>query len=235
MRVVVIGGGGREQAIGWACRRFGHEVTLSPDLDAIDLAATDLVIPGPEVTLAAGTADRCAELGVPCFGPTAELARLESSKGYARDLASSLGIPGPAFARFESGDVDPALTWWRQLGRPVVVKLDGLAAGKGVAVPDGDAETEAAIRAVEGPFVLEERMTGPECSLLALCDGRNAVALPLAQDHKRIGEGDTGPNTGGIGACTRRRRSSSMPASCWRRSSSRSSTTSPPPARRMSA
>ena len=92
------------------------------------------------------------------------------------------------------------MAWWRSLGGPVVVKLDGLAAGKGVAVPDGDAETEAAIRRAVGAFVLEERMTGPECSLLALCDGTTAVALPLAQDHKRIGEGDTGPNTGGMGA-----------------------------------
>ena len=158
------------------------------------------MLPGPEAALVAGAADRCAAAGVPCFGPTAELARLESSKGFARDLATSLGIPGPAYARFEAGEVDRALGWWRALGRPVVVKLDGLAAGKGVTVPADDAETEAAIRAAVGPFVLEERMTGPECTLLALCDGRTAVALPLAQDHKRIGEGDTGPNTGGMGA-----------------------------------
>ena len=104
------------------------------------------MIPGPEAALVAGAADRCAELGVPCFGPTAALAALESSKGYARELAAELGIPGPAFARFAADDVDGALAWWRGLGRPVVVKLDGLAAGKGVTVPDGDAETEAAIR-----------------------------------------------------------------------------------------
>ncbi len=128
------------------------------------------------------------------------LAALESSKGFARQLATSLGIPGPAFARFAAGDVDAALAWWHELGGPVVVKLDGLAGGKGVTVPADDAETEAAIRAAGEAFVLEERMTGPECSLLALCDGRRAVALPLAQDHKRIGEGDTGPNTGGMGA-----------------------------------
>jgi phosphoribosylamine--glycine ligase/phosphoribosylaminoimidazole synthetase len=200
MRVAVLGTGGREQAIAWACRRHGHDVTLAADLDGIDLAATDLVIPGPEATLVAGAADRCAAAGVPCFGPTAELARLESSKGHARQLASSLGIPGPAFARFAGGDAAAALAWWRTLGRPVVVKLDGLAGGKGVTVPADDASTEAAIRAAAEPFVLEERMTGPECSLLALCDGRRAIALPIAQDHKRIGEGDTGPNTGGMGA-----------------------------------
>ena len=133
-------------------------------------------------------------------GRPPQLAALESSKGFARELATSLGIPGPAFARFTAGDVDGALAWWRQLGRPVVVKLDGLAGGKGVTVPADDAETAAAIRDAGEAFVLEERMTGPECSLLALCDGRTAVALPLAQDHKRIGEGDTGPNTGGMGA-----------------------------------
>jgi phosphoribosylamine--glycine ligase/phosphoribosylaminoimidazole synthetase len=200
MRVAVLGGGGREQAIAWACRRHGHDVVVAPDLDAVDLAATDLVIPGPEGLLVAGAADRCTAAGVPCFGPTAALAALESSKGYARDLATSLGIPGPRFARFVAGDAEDALAWWRTLGRPVVVKLDGLAAGKGVTVPDDDAATEAAIRGAGEAFVLEERMSGPECSLLALCDGRTAVALPLAQDHKRIGEGDTGPNTGGMGA-----------------------------------
>jgi phosphoribosylamine--glycine ligase/phosphoribosylaminoimidazole synthetase len=200
MRVAVLGGGGREQAIAWACRRHGHDVTIAAALDDVDLAATDLVIPGPEASLVAATADRCAAAGVPCFGPTADLALLESSKGHARQLATSLGIPGPAFARFDGGDVEGALTWWRSLGRPVVVKLDGLAGGKGVTVPAGDAETEAAIRGAGAPFLLEERMTGPECSLLALCDGRRAVALPLAQDHKRIGEGDSGPNTGGMGA-----------------------------------
>ena len=141
---------------------------------------------------------RAPRRGLPCFGPTAELARLESSKGYARQLASCLGIPGPASPA--STRPTPAIAWCRSLGRPVVVKLDGLAAGKGVTVPADDDETIAAIRAAAGPFVLEERLSGPECSLLALCDGRMAPALPLAQDHKRIGEGDTGPNTGGMGA-----------------------------------
>ncbi len=200
MRVTVVGGGGREQAIAWACRRHGHHVDLVDDVDAIAWDAVDLVIPGPEAALVAGVADECARRGVPCFGPTAALARLESSKGYSRELATSLGIPGPAFARFPPGEAETAVAWWRDLGRPVVVKLDGLAAGKGVTVPDGEVATEAAIRGAEGPFLLEERMGGPECSLLALCDGRVAIALPLAQDHKRIGEGDTGPNTGGMGA-----------------------------------
>ena len=198
MRVLVIGGGGREQAIAWACRHHGHDVRLAADLGEAAPSDTDLVFPGPEAALAAGVADECARRGIPCFGPTAELARLESSKTFARDLATSLGIPGPRFASFD--DHDSAITWWRDLGRPVVVKLDGLAAGKGVSVPDGDAATIEAIRSTSGAFLLEERLTGPECSLLALCDGVRAVALPLAQDHKRLGEGDTGPNTGGMGA-----------------------------------
>ncbi|MDX2381248.1 MAG: phosphoribosylformylglycinamidine cyclo-ligase, partial [Acidimicrobiia bacterium] len=139
-----------------------------------------------------------------CFGPTKTLAQLESSKGYARELATSLGIPGPASRRFtdEVGSPDAAIAWYGELNRPVVVKLDGLAAGKGVTVPGSRAETIDAIRAAagRGAFVLEERLHGPECSLLALCDGSRAVALPLAQDHKRIGEGDTGSMTGGMGA-----------------------------------
>jgi phosphoribosylamine--glycine ligase/phosphoribosylaminoimidazole synthetase len=200
MRVLVIGGGGREQAIAWACRHHGHDVRLAADLGDASTSDTDLVIPGPEASLAAGVADECARRGLPCFGPTSELARLESSKSYARDLATELGVPGPRAAAFD--DAGAALAWWRELDRPVVVKLDGLAAGKGVTVPDDDAATVRAIEAAAatGTFVLEERLRGPECSLLALCDGTRAVALPLAQDHKRLGEGDTGPNTGGMGA-----------------------------------
>ena len=202
MRVLVVGGGGREHAIAWACEQHGHTVSISPELGDVTADDIDLVIPGPESVLVAGLADECAFRKIPCFGPTSKQARIESSKGYSRHLATSLGVPGPTYERFEeNGDVE-ALAWWRELGKPVVVKLDGLAAGKGVIVPADDAETEAAIAstALLGPFVLEERLSGPECSLLALCDGSVAVALPLAQDHKRIGEGDTGPNTGGMGA-----------------------------------
>lgn len=203
MRVAVIGSGGREHAIAWACRRHGHDVTLREGLDDVELTAVDLVIPGPEAALVAGVADRCAERAVPCFGPTADLARLEASKSFARELAAALGVPGPRFARFAAGDADGARAWWGELGSAVVVKLDGLHGGKGVTVPRSDAEAEAAITAAAAmgqAFVLEELMSGPECSLLALCDGRTARPLPLAQDHKRIGEGDTGPNTGGMGA-----------------------------------
>ena len=198
MRVLVIGSGGREAAIAWACGRHGHAVRIAADLPSpID---ADLVIVGPEAALVAGVADRCADEGVPCFGPTAGLAKLESSKGFTRTLAQTLGLPSPAFHM--SSSVDEALTWWRAFGKPVVVKLDGLAAGKGVIVPDTLEDTEAAIRELleQGPIVLEERLTGPECSLMAMCDGTVARPLPVAQDHKRIGEGDTGPNTGGMGA-----------------------------------
>ncbi|WP_205528767.1 phosphoribosylamine--glycine ligase [Desertimonas flava] len=202
MNVLVIGSGGREQAIAWACRRHGHHVTLATELPPVDGPQPDLVIPGPEAVLVAGIADECARREVPCFGPTAELARLESSKGFARHLSTSLGIPGPAFAQFDQGEADEAKAWIERLDQPVVVKADGLAGGKGVAIPDTFDEALVAVDivAATGPFVLEERMTGPELSLLALCDGSTAVALPLAQDHKRIGEGDTGPNTGGMGA-----------------------------------
>lgn len=202
MRVVVVGGGGRERAIAWACRRHGHDVEIMAGIDEVLSAAgtIDLVIPGPEQVLVDGLADRCAAAQIPCFGPTAELARLESSKSHARELATALGIPGPRWARFAAGDHTGAVTWWRDLGAPVVVKLDGLAAGKGVVVPADDAETVAAIEATTTEFVVEECLHGPEVSLLALCDGERAVALPLAQDHKRIGEADTGPNTGGMGA-----------------------------------
>ena len=202
MRVLVVGGGGREHAIAWACEQHGHTVSVSAELGSVTANDVDLVIPGPESVLVAGLADECAFRKIPCFGPTSKQARIESSKGYSRHLATSLGVPGPVYERFEENGDAAALAWWRELGKPVVVKLDGLAAGKGVIVPADDAETEAAIRAtaILGPFVLEERLSGPECSLLALCDGSTAVALPLAQDHKRIGEGDTGPNTGGMGA-----------------------------------
>ncbi len=204
MRVLIVGAGGREHAIALNCRTSGHEVVMVADVTGIEarLTGVDLVIPGPEAALVAGIASTCASAGVPCFGPTAELARLESSKAHARDVTTRLGIPGPRWSRFDSGQIDEALGWWRSLGSPVVVKQDGLAAGKGVVVPTDDASTVEAITALasRGAFLLEERMSGPECSLLALCDGTTAIALPLAQDHKRIGEGDRGPNTGGMGA-----------------------------------
>jgi len=201
VRVVIVGSGGRESAIAWACARHGHDAAITPEFDAANPGAdVDLVIVGPESALAAGVADECAAAGIACFGPVAELARLETSKGYTRALAVQLGLPSPQF--FRSDHHHDAIKWWRQLGQPVVVKLDGLAAGKGVIVPTNPAATDAAIRSLvaQGPIVVEERLTGTECSLMALCDGTTARALPIAQDHKRIGEADTGANTGGMGA-----------------------------------
>ena len=198
MRVLVIGSGGRESAIAWACTRHGHDVSITAAL-APD-AVADLVIVGPETALAAGVADECFRRRIPCFGPTAELARLESSKSYTRELANELGLPSPR--HFATSSTDEAIAWWRALDAPIVVKQDGLAAGKGVVVPDTDEATLAAITTsiTYGPIVVEERLAGPECSLMALCDGKVARPLPIAQDHKRIGAADTGPNTGGMGA-----------------------------------
>ncbi|MEP7202829.1 MAG: phosphoribosylamine--glycine ligase [Ilumatobacteraceae bacterium] len=198
MRVLVIGSGGRESAIAWACTRHGHEVAITAQL-APD-ATADLVIVGPETALAAGVADECLRRRLPCFGPTAELARLESSKSYTRELATALGLPSPR--HFSTSSPAEAIAWWRALGAPIVVKQDGLAAGKGVVVPDTDEATLTAIATLitHGPIVIEEQLTGPECSLMALCDGKVARPLPIAQDHKRLGEADTGLNTGGMGA-----------------------------------
>jgi phosphoribosylamine--glycine ligase/phosphoribosylaminoimidazole synthetase len=198
VRVLVIGSGGREAAIASACRAHGHYVEMAAALP--DQPQADLVIVGPESALVAGVADRCAALRIPCFGPTASLAKLESSKGFTRMLAGRLGLASPAYHL--SSSPEEAIDWWQEFGKPVVVKLDGLAAGKGVIVPDGDEATRAAIHELiaQGPIVLEERLSGPECSLMALCDGKVARPLPIAQDHKRIGEGDTGLNTGGMGA-----------------------------------
>jgi len=168
--------------------------------------AVTLVVIGPEAPLAAGLADELREQGLTVFGPGADGAQLEASKAWAKQLMTQAGVPtAPSWvvtSRTEGLDL------LHRLGRPPVVKADGLAAGKGVTVASTMAEAEAAVdRAFAGAFgrageqlVLEERLEGPEVSVLALCDGRDLVLLPPAQDHKRIGEGDTGPNTGGMGA-----------------------------------
>jgi len=198
VNVLVIGSGGRESALAWACRRHGHDVTIASSL--APGARADLVIVGPETALADGVADECKRRRIPCFGPTADVARLETSKAFARALATTLDIPSPR--HFVATTLDEACQGWRSLGSAIVVKQDGLAGGKGVVVPSSDDETVAAIGSLcaIGPIVLEERLVGPEFSLMALCDGKVARALPIAQDHKRIGEADTGPNTGGMGA-----------------------------------
>ena len=158
----------------------------------------DLVVIGPEAPLVAGVADRLRAAGIAVFGPDAAAARLEGSKGFTKDLCRENGIPTADYVRVEDrGDARLALD---RFGLPVVIKADGLAAGKGVTVAATREEAEDAIDEAAGPLVIEEFLAGEEASLFALVDGETAVPLASAQDHKRVGEGDTGPNTGGMGA-----------------------------------
>ena len=182
-----------------------HNVAATDINGIIALCNTNrvsLVVIGPEAPLAAGLVDALHTAGIAAFGPTQALARLESDKSYAREVAHLLNLPGPHCATFKQGDETSALAWYAQLGADIVVKQSGLAGGKGVVVPNSANETTTAIREAIalGDVVLEERLFGTECSLIALSDGNTSVAFPLAQDHKRIGEGDTGLNTGGMGA-----------------------------------
>ena len=159
----------------------------------------DLVVIGPEAPLVAGIGDRLREAGFAVFGPDAAAARLEGSKGFTKDLCAGHAIPTARYARTENeADALAALDGFEI---PVVIKADGLAAGKGVTVATSREEAEDAIRAAgDSPLVIEEFLEGEEASLFALVDGATAISLATAQDHKRVGEGDTGPNTGGMGA-----------------------------------
>ena len=159
----------------------------------------DLIVVGPEAPLVAGVADAARAAGFAVFGPSAAAAMLEGSKGFTKDLCTRAGIPTAAYVRVET--VAEALAALDRFAIPVVIKADGLAAGKGVTVALSRAEAETAISvAGDGPMVIEEFLEGEEASLFALVDGETAVVLASAQDHKRVGEGDTGPNTGGMGA-----------------------------------
>lgn len=159
----------------------------------------DLIVVGPEAPLVAGVADAARAAGIATFGPSAAAAQLEGSKGFTKDLCAHAGIPTADYVRVET--VAGALAALGRFSIPVVIKADGLAAGKGVTVAMTRDEAEAAIRtAGDGPMVIEEFLEGEEASLFALVDGTRAIALASAQDHKRVGEGDTGPNTGGMGA-----------------------------------
>jgi phosphoribosylamine--glycine ligase len=222
MNILLLGSGGREDALAWRLRqspscdeliaapgnpgiaRWAECVAIDPvDANAVtDLArrrAIDLVVIGPEAPLVAGVSDTLRAGGVAVFGPNAAAAQLEGSKGFTKDLCRANGIPTADYERVEAvGDARAALA---RFGAPVVIKADGLAAGKGVTVAMSVAEAEAAVDAAgDGPMVIEEYLEGEEASLFALVDGETAVALASAQDHKRVGEGDTGPNTGGMGA-----------------------------------
>ena len=159
----------------------------------------DLVVVGPEAPLVAGVADALREAGIAVFGPSAAAAQLEGSKGFTKDLCQANGIPTAAYVRVETASA--AMEALDGFSIPVVIKADGLAAGKGVTVAMTRAEAEEAIaQAGDGPMVIEEFLEGEEASLFVLVDGETVLPLASAQDHKRVGEGDTGPNTGGMGA-----------------------------------
>ncbi len=230
MRVLLVGSGGREHALAATLARspiltalfvapgnpgtaaHGTNVAIaSGDVPALVAFARaeriDLVLPGPEAPLVAGLADACQAAGIRCAGPTAAAARLEGSKAFAKEVCDAAGIRTARWERFE--DAAAAHAFVRLRGAPIVVKADGLAAGKGVVVAATLPEAEAAITAfmehrrlgaAGAAVVIEEYLEGDEVSLFALCDGETALLLGAAQDHKRIGEGDTGANTGGMGA-----------------------------------
>lgn len=229
MHILLIGSGGREHALAWALAasplvdrlscapgnpgmlELGEAAECDPaDPDSVVAfareTAVDLVVPGPEAPLVAGLVDRLEAAGIRAFGPTAAAARLEGSKSFTRLLCAEAGIPCAAGRSFD--DADAAVAYIRAQDAPPVIKADGLAAGKGVTVAATMEEAvDAARAAFDGRFgaagrrvVVEERMEGTEASLFAIADGTNVRMLADAQDYKRIGDGDQGPNTGGMGA-----------------------------------
>jgi phosphoribosylamine---glycine ligase len=229
MNILIIGSGGREHALAWkmAASPLTDKLYCAPGnagiaqeaecvaLDIADHAAViafckekkiDFVVVGPEVPLCAGIVDDLEGGGIKAFGPTKWAARLEGSKGFTKDLCKANNIPTAAYERFKSAG--PAKDYVRKTGAPIVVKADGLAAGKGVVVAETVQEAEAAIDMMFGgglgapawEIVIEECLVGEEASFFALCDGETAIQLASAQDHKRVGDGDKGPNTGGMGA-----------------------------------
>ncbi len=229
MNILLIGSGGREHALAWKiaasplvtklwCAPGNAGIAREAECVALDVAdhsaviefcrrnAVDLVVVGPEIPLAAGIVDDLAAAGIKAFGPSRLAAQLEGSKGFTKDLCSEFNIPTGAYRRFDNAD--DALAYVRAQGAPIVVKADGLAAGKGVVVATTLDEAEAATaRMFEGGFgsagaevVIEEFLSGREISFFALCDGETAIPLASAQDHKRVFDHDEGPNTGGMGA-----------------------------------
>ncbi len=229
MHVLILGGGGREHALAWKIAQspLVQRMTVAPGNagiaaladcvalpieDGAEVAAwaggnaVDLVVIGPEAPLAAGVADSLRQAGIAAFGPSAAAARLEASKAFTKEVCDACGAPTARWARFR--DADAARRHLQAVGAPVVVKADGLAAGKGVVVAETLAEAEAAVDAMLGgafgaagaEIVIEERLEGEEASFFVLTDGVNVLPLATAQDHKRAFDGDCGPNTGGMGA-----------------------------------
>jgi phosphoribosylamine--glycine ligase len=229
MNILLLGSGGREHALAWKmaaspladklyCAPGNAGIAREAECVALDLAdhaaviafcrknGVDFVVVGPEAPLCAGIVDDLEAAGIKTFGPSRAAARLEGSKGFTKDLCRGNGIPTAAYERFRA--IDPAKAYLRSRGAPIVVKADGLAAGKGVVVAQNLAEADAAIDMMfggglgeaGGEVVIEEFLDGEEASFFALCDGKTAIALSTAQDHKRAFDGDNGPNTGGMGA-----------------------------------
>lgn len=230
MRVLVIGSGGREHALCWAlaasplCDRLfcaPGNAGIAQEAECVPIAADDLdrlvtfgrheaidyAVIGPEQPLVLGLVDRFAEAHIKAFGPSRSAAMLEGSKGFMKDLCARYSIPTAAYGRFT--DVREAKTFIARAGLPAVIKADGLAAGKGVTIAANRSEAEGAIEAMlvrrefddaGAEIVIEEFLDGEEASFFALVDGSTALPFASAQDHKRVGDGDTGPNTGGMGA-----------------------------------
>ncbi|HVJ36777.1 MAG TPA: phosphoribosylamine--glycine ligase [Stenotrophomonas sp.] len=232
MKILVIGSGGREHALAWKIAQSARvtEVLVAPgnagtaseakcrnvaikvnDLDGLLQLAQDegvaLTVVGPEVPLVAGVVDRFRAAGLRIFGPTAAAAQLEGSKAYAKDFLARHGIPTAYYAVHH--ETQAALAYVREKGAPIVIKADGLAAGKGVIVAMTLAEAEAAVHDMlsgnafgdaGARVVIEEFLEGEEASFISMVDGVNALPMATSQDHKRVGDGDTGPNTGGMGA-----------------------------------
>jgi phosphoribosylamine--glycine ligase len=233
MNILILGSGGREHALAWkiAASPLTDKLYCAPGnagitreatcvaLDPADHAAViafcrtnhiDFVVVGPEAPLCAGIVDDLEAAGIKTFGPSRAAARLEGSKGFTKDLCRDNGIPTADYERFTA--IAPAKAYLRKHGAPIVIKADGLAAGKGVVVAQDLAEAESAVDMMfaggvsgvlgeaAGEIVIEEFLNGEEASFFALCDGETAIALTTAQDHKRAYDGDKGPNTGGMGA-----------------------------------
>jgi phosphoribosylamine--glycine ligase len=232
MKVLIVGGGGREHALAWAAAKSAQVervfvapgnagTAMEPGCENLPMAVTDidgligfarergveLTIAGPEDPLVNGIVDRFHEAGLKCFGPRAAAARLEGSKAFAKDFMARHGSPTAAYGKFS--EVAPAVEFIRQQGAPIVVKADGLAAGKGVIVAQTTTEAESAVLDMLAGnaygeagrrVVIEEFLEGEEASFIVMADGRNVLPLATSQDHKAAGDGDTGPNTGGMGA-----------------------------------